>query len=213
MNTPINASMTPLEWGMLIALSILWGGSFFFVGVAVAEAPPLTIVTLRVGLAAVTLWFVILVMGVEIPFTGRVWAAFFGMGFLNNLVPFSLIVWGQTHIASGLASILNATTPLFTVVVAHFLTTDERMTAARLVGVIFGLAGVAVLFGPDAIGGIGDNVLAQVAILGAAISYAFAGIFGRRFRRLGVSPLATATGQVTAAAVMLLPMALVVEQP
>ncbi|MDJ0948812.1 MAG: EamA family transporter [Alphaproteobacteria bacterium] len=213
MNGPINVSMTPLEWGMLITLSILWGGSFFFVGVAVAELPPLSIVTLRVGLAAMTLWVVVLAMGFKVPFTGRVWAAFIGMGLLNNLVPFTLIVWGQTHIASGLASILNATTPLFTVVVAHFLTTDERMTPARLGGVLSGLVGVAVLFGPDVLGGIGENALAQVAILGAALSYAFAGIFGRRFRRMGVPPMATATGQVTASAVMLFPVALVVDQP
>ena len=213
MTPTIHASMTPLEWGMLLALSLLWGGSFFFVGVAVAELPPLTIVLARVGLAAAILWLVVKVMGLGMPAAGGLWAAFFGMGVLNNLVPFSLIVWGQTHIASGLASILNATTPLFTVIVAHFLTSDERMTGARLFGVIAGLVGVIVMMGPAVVDGIGANVLAQAAVLTAALSYAFAGIHGRRFKRLGVSPLLTATGQVTASTVLLAPMALFVDRP
>jgi drug/metabolite transporter (DMT)-like permease len=205
--------MTPLEWGLLLALSVLWGGSFFFTGVAVKELPPLTIVLLRVGGAAMILLFVLRVMGIAMPLDRRTWAAFFGMGLLNNVIPFCLIVWGQTHIASGLASILNATTPLSTVVVAHFLTSDEKMTGNRLAGVLVGLAGVVAMIGPEALGGLGTNVVAQLACLGAALSYAFAGVFGRRFKRMGVAPMATATGQVTASSVMLLPVALLIDQP
>jgi drug/metabolite transporter (DMT)-like permease len=212
-NTKINTSMTLLEWSMLLALSLLWGGSFFFVGVAVAELPPFTIVLLRVGLAAAVLWLVVEAMGMRMPATGGLWPAFFGMGVLNNLVPFSLIVWGQTHIASGLASILNATTPLFTVIVAHVLTADERMTGTRLAGVIAGLAGVAVMMGPTALQGIGANVMAQAAVLTAALSYALAGIYGRRFKRMGVPPLLTATGQVTASTILLAPLTLMVDRP
>ncbi len=110
-------------------------------------------------------------------------------GFLNNVIPFLLIVWGQTHIASGLASILNATTPLFAVVAAHFLTTDEKMTGNRLIGVIVGFAGVALMIGPSVLSSLGSNVLAQLAVLGAAFSYSLAGIFGRRFRRMGLAPI------------------------
>ena len=150
--------MTASEWTMLLALSVLWGGSFFFVGVVVDELPPLTIVIIRVGLAAIALWLIAFAMGHTIPLRAEVWRAFFGMGLLNNVIPFSLIVWGQTHIASGLASILNATTPLFTVLVAHALTADERMTSTRLFGVLAGLAGTIVLIGPGALDGIGTGL-------------------------------------------------------
>jgi drug/metabolite transporter (DMT)-like permease len=130
--TAIHARMTAAEWALLVGLSVLWGGSFLFVGVAVAELPPLTIVVARVALAAAALLLALRVMGVALPREGRVWVAFLGMGVLNNAIPFTLIAWGQGHIASGVASILNATTPLFTVVVAHWLTADERMTAPKL---------------------------------------------------------------------------------
>jgi drug/metabolite transporter (DMT)-like permease len=141
------------------------------------------------------------------------WAAFFGMGILNNMIPFCLIVWGQTHIASGLASILNATTPLFAVVVAHLMTSDEKMTGNRLFGVLVGFAGVAYMIGLDALRDLGANVLAQLAVLGAAISYSFAGIFGRRFRQMGMAPLIPAAGQVTASTILMLPIALIVDRP
>lgn len=209
----VNSSMGLVEWFLLIALSVLWGGSFFFVEIAVGALGPLTIVALRVGLAAVALNLIVVAMGLSMPKDRQLWTAFLGMGFLNNMIPFSLIVWGQAHITSGLASILNASTPFFTVVAAHYLTSDEKMTGGRLVGVIFGIAGVVLIIGAEAFEGLGTNILAQLAVLGAAISYAFAGIFGRRFRDLGCSPLVTAAGQVTASALVLVPLALVVERP
>jgi drug/metabolite transporter (DMT)-like permease len=125
----------------------------------------------------------------------------------------SLIVWGQGHIASGLASILNGTTPLFTVIVAHFLTRDERMTGRRLAGVLVGFLGVAVMIGGAALQSLGVDVAAQLAVLGAAISYAFAGVFGRRFKALDVAPMATAAGQVTGSSIILIPLALIVDRP
>ena len=213
MTSPASPRMSPLDWSLLLALSILWGGSFFFVGVAVKALPPFTIVLLRVMIAALALHIVLRATRTAMPRDGRIWLAFFGMGVLNNAIPFSLIVWGQTHIASGLASILNATTPLFTVLVAHALTSDERLTKGRIAGVLVGLAGVVVLIGPQALAGLGHDVLAQLAILGAALSYGFAAIFGRRFKRMGVPPLATATGQVTASSVLLLPIAMLVDRP
>jgi drug/metabolite transporter (DMT)-like permease len=206
-------SMSPYEWLLLIVLSILWGGSFFFVGVAVEALPPLTIVTLRVFLAAIALMAVVYFTGSRMPSNPTVWIAFFGMGVLNNVIPFTLIVWGQTHIASGLASILNASTPLFTVVAAHFLTQDEKMSNLKIMGIVFGLTGVAIMIGHEALGGLGDSILAQVAVLGAAISYSLAGIYGRRFRQLGIKPVVTATGQVTASSVILIPLAIFYDDP
>jgi drug/metabolite transporter (DMT)-like permease len=209
----MNRTMSAPEWAMLLSLSVLWGGSFFFTRVALSALPPFTLVLLRVGLAALILNAVVPLLGLRMPRRARAWIAFFGMGLLNNAVPFCLIVWGQTHIASGLTAILNATTPLFTVVAAHVFTSDERMTGNRLVGVLVGLVGVAVMVGPAVLAGLGSDLLAQVAVLSAALSYAVAGIFGRRFQRMGVAPLATATGQVTASALMLLPIVLVADRP
>lgn len=209
----VSANMGPREWAMLVALSILWGGSFFFVEVAIGELPPFTIVTLRVALAALTLWAVVLATGRKIPRARSIWMAFFGMGLLNNAIPFSLIVWGQTQIASGFASILNATTPMFTVLVAGLLLSDERPTPAKLVGVIIGFAGAVVMIGPGILTGFDARILAPLAVLVAALSYAFAGVFGRRFKTLGVDPVITAAGQVTASAIMLTPVMLVVDQP
>lgn len=213
MTASIKSRMGPRDWAMLLTLSLVWGGSFFFVGVVVKELPPLTVVASRVGLAALALHVVLRVLGVRFPNEPRVWTAFLGMGLLNNAIPFTLIAWGQTHIASGLASILNATTPLFTVLVAHGLTRDERLTGGRLAGVMVGLAGVAVMIGGAALQSFGVGVLAQIAVLGAAVSYAFAGVFGRRFKTLGVPPLSVAAGQVTASSLMLLPVAFLVDRP
>ena len=205
--------MTAAEWALLVALSALWGGSFFFVGVAVRELPTLTIVAARVGLAALILLAVLRALGRRMTRDRRVWAAFLGMGILNNAVPFTLIVWGQAHVASGLAAILNATTPLFAVLVAHGFAADERLTPGRIVGVLAGLAGVAVMVGGAPLQGHGTAAFAQLACLAAALSYAVAGVFGRRFRALGVAPVATAAGQLVASTALLLPLALVLDAP
>lgn len=208
----IHRTMTASEWTLLLALSLLWGGSFFFTGVALTGLPPLLVVFLRVGLAALILGAAALVAGARLPREARIWRAFLGMGLLNNVVPFCLIVWSQTQIASGLAAILNAATPLFGVVVAHFLTADERMTGNRLAGVLIGFAGVAIMVGPSALGG-GGELGAEFASLGAALAYAFAGVYGRRFARMGVPPLVTAAGQVAASTLVLLPVVLVLDRP
>ena len=185
--------------GDLITLSVFWGGSFLFVALAVRELPPLTIVALRVAIAAAALQSCCARIGHAVPArTAGSWLAFVGMALLNNVIPFTLIVWGQTHIASGLASILNATTPLFTVLVAHFLTADERMTGAPPAGVLVGFAGVAAMIGGAAMQSLGIHVAAQLAVLAAAFSYAFSGVYGRRFKAMGVAPVATAAGQLTA---------------
>lgn len=209
----VNTKMGTLEWLLLLLLSVLWGGSFFFVGIAVKVLPPLTIVVLRVGLASIVLNLIVRATRLRMPKEWCYWKAFFGMGLLNNMIPFCLIVWGQTHIASGLASIFNATTPLFTVLVAHFFTKDEKISGGRIVGILIGFMGVAVIIGLDSLAGLGTNILAQFAVLAAALSYAFAGVYGRRFKSMGAAPLVTATGQVTASTILLIPLALVVDHP
>jgi len=130
------------------------------------------------------------------------------MGMLNNVIPFSLIVWGQTQIASGLASILNATTPLFTVIIAGALLHDEPITPAKIFGVFIGFTGVVVLIDPGTFAEFGNHGLAQAAVLCGAISFAFAGVFGRQFTSLGISPVMSATGQVTMSSLILMPLAL-----
>jgi drug/metabolite transporter (DMT)-like permease len=167
---------------------------------------PIRLLFARVGIAAAALGLALYASGQRMPRSMALWRAFLVMGALNNLIPFSLIFWGQTRITGGLAAILNATTPLFAVVLAHFLTPDERMTRNRLGGVLLGVAGVAVLIGPAAIDELGLQLLAQIAVLGAALSYALAGIYGRRFRHL--PPLVSAAGQVSATTVLMLPVLL-----
>jgi len=206
-----NLTMGPMEWLLLLALSVLWGGSFFFAEVALAELPPLTVVAGRVALAAVALRIMLRARGDALPTDRRSWAAFAAMGALNNAIPFTLIVWAQTEITSGLASILNAATPLFTVLLAHRLTKDERLTWNRLAGVLLGFAGVAVMIGWEALAGFSLHVAAELAVLAATVSYACAGIFGRRFK--GQPPLVTAAGQLTASSLMMLPLAVIVDRP
>jgi len=209
----VNRRMDKNEWLALVLLSVLWGGSFLFAGIQVKWLPPFTIVFLRVGLAAMILNMLVRAIGKSMPSKLAPWRAFFTMGLLNNAIPFCLIVWGQNHIASGLAAILNATTPIATVIVAHFCTNDEKMSGNRLLGVAIGFLGVVVLIGADAMNGLGADVLAQLAVLLAAVSYAFAGVYGRRFKGLGIEPIVTATGQVTASAVMLFPVAMLLDAP
>ncbi len=199
------------EWIMLVVLSLLWGGAFFFTEIALRGFEPLTLVFARVSLAAFALLIYLRATGQRMPGERGVWIGFFIMGGLNNLIPFSLIVWGQTHIDSGLASILNATTPLFTVVLAHFLTSDEKLTRARIFGIGLGFIGVVSLIGPEALLGAGAVVLGQIAVLGAALSYGFAGIYGRRFSK--TSSAVAAAGMLCGSSVMLLPLVLIFERP
>lgn len=205
--------MSMQEWAMLAVLSLLWGGSFLFIGILVKVWPPFTIVTARVGLAALALWIIVRASSVPIPKSPKVWLAFLGMGLLNNVIPFCLIVWGQTRIPGGLAAIFNATTPLFGVIIAHFLTNDEKLTVNRLIGVLVGFAGVVVMIGPAVFSGFGGDTLGELAVMLAAVSYAFAGIFGRRFKAMGLPPLLPAAGQVTASTIVLLPVALLLDKP
>lgn len=200
-------------WIWLLSLSILWGGSFFFAKVAVGELQPLTVVFARVALAALALTLVLSLTGRSLFRRGGPWPSFIAMGVLNNAIPFSLIFWGQTQIASGLASILNATTPLFTLVVAHVLTREEKIDGTKAIALLAGFAGVALLIGPDLLIGDDSGFMGQIACLAAALSYAFAGVYGRRFQAMGVPPMQAAAGQVTASAMLILPIMLIVDRP
>lgn len=208
--SPINNAMNAKVWAMLILLSVLWGGSFFFVGVAVNELPTLTIVALRVVIAAITLWMIVLIIGLPIPRSLKLWCMFLAMGLLNNVIPFLLIVWGQAQIASGLASILNAATPIFTVIVAAIFLTDERPTQLKVIGVTIGFLGVVMMIGLPALD-TGENLLAQLAVVTATLSYAFAGVYGRKFKSQNINPIVIAAGQVTASSLVLLPIAVAVD--
>lgn len=205
--------MTPFEWGLLLFLSLLWGGSFFFVGVAVKELPALTIVAARVSIAAALLWLTAPLTGLSAAQVTRHFPALALMGLINNAIPFVLIVSGQKHLASGVASILNAATPIFTVLAAHVFTDSEKLNAPRLGGALLGLLGVAAMMGGDALAGLTANLPAELLVLGAAVSYALGSIFGRRFRGAGLAPIDVATGQITAASLMLLPLALAMDMP
>jgi drug/metabolite transporter (DMT)-like permease len=207
----INRTMGPAEWAMLILLSIIWGGSFFFYAIAVRELPTFTIVFLRVSLGSIGLWLIAWAIGLLPLRQEGLWRNFLIMGLINNAIPFSLIVWGQREVASGLAAILNAATPFFAVIAANMLTVDERLSWNRLLGAVVGLSGVAAMMGADLFGTKESSLVAQFAIVAAAISYAFASVFGRRFST--VPPLITAAGQTAGSSLILLPVMLVVDVP
>ena len=207
----MNHQMDFKEWGLLLFLSLIWGGSFFFVEVTVKELTPLTIVLGRVGMASVFLLLFLYAKGLRMPGFSKIWGSFLIMGILNNMIPFSLIVWGQTHIQSSLASILNATTPIFTVIMAHLLTKDEKLTFNRGLGVFIGWVGVAVLIGVNALEVFDVNVVGQIAVLGAALSYACAAIYGRRFKEL--NSMVVATGMLMGSTLIMIPMVFIFESP
>ena len=204
-------SMKPAEWGMLILLSIFWGGSFFFVEIALRDFQPFTLVFLRVTLAALILICVVYIRGQRMPASLRLWGAFLVMGALNNALPFSLIVWGQTRIDSGVASILNATTPIFTVLLAHMFTSDERLTVRKFFGVLIGFLGVYIMLKPELKDGFSWRGLGQLAVLGAACLYGFAGIFGKRFKE--TSPVVNSAGMLICSSLMMLPLAILIDSP
>ena len=203
--------MQTKDWAALGLLSLIWGATFLFGRIAIAELPPLTLTLARVAIAAIVLNIVLIFMSTNYRQTQTMWTNFAIMGVLNNIIPFGLIFYGQQEIGAGLASIINAMTPIWTLIIAHLATSDEKMSGQKTLGILFGFAGVGVLIGLDAFNGFGSSVVAQVAVLGATISYGFAAVFGRRF--VGVPPVQTARGQLTMSSLILLPLALFIDQP
>lgn len=200
------------EWVLLVLLSLLWGSSFFFAAVAIKQVEPFTLAFLRMALAALALAVVALAMGVRPPRERAIWGGFVLLGLFGTAAPFSLLYWGQTQITGSLTSILNATTPLFTILIAHFATSDEKLSLRRVAGVLAGLAGVVVIIGPSALSGAKDSpLLAEAAVLGAALCYASISVFSKRFR--SVQPIVIACGQLVFGALLILPVMLVFGDP
>ena len=193
---------------MLLLLAAVWGGSFFFGEVALREVPPLTLTLHRVIWAVPILVLIVLFKGISVPRSPRIWGAYLVMGALNNAIPFSLIFWGQTQIESGLVSILNGTTAMFAAVVAGLLLPDEPLTAKKVIGAGLGIAGVAFIMGPSALTNFNLGNLAQLAILGATLSYAFAGVWGKTVLA-GQLPLMNALGMLIGSTVLMIPIVLV----
>ena len=203
--------MSAVDWGLLLLLGLVWGGSFFFGKVALEMWPPFTVVLGRILIGAILLNVVVVLTGSRLPRDPQLWRSLLVMGLLNSVIPFCLIVSGQTQISSGLAAILYATTSLFTVLLAPLFVATERLTAPRLLGVLLGLAGVVIMLGPEALRDTGSATLAKLAVLGGSVSYALAAIWGRRLR--GIPSPVAAAGQLTVAAIIMLPLALVVDRP
>jgi drug/metabolite transporter (DMT)-like permease len=197
---------------LLLLLGAMWGSSYLFIKITVAEVPPFTLVAGRLLMAALILWAILLASRQRVARRGAEWAAFAVMGLFSGAVPYVLITWGEQTIDSGLAALLQATMPIFTVIMAHLVTADERITAKRVVGILLGFAGVVVLMLPDLRRGMQANVLGQLAVVVSSISYAGATIFARK-RLRGQSPLMATTGQITTGALFTLPLSLLIERP
>lgn len=204
-------TMTTRDWAKLLLLGAIWGGSFFFASVAVTEIEPLVLVLFRVSIAAAALWIYLAARRIQVapafPYVG----AFFALALLNNIIPFTLMFTGQTAIGAGLASVLNATTPFWTMLLANAVLADEKLTSTRAFGVMLGIAGTAVMVGPGLLANLGGPVWAKLALIGTALSYACAGVFARRFRAL--RPELVATGQLTASTIVMIPVVLLLFDP
>jgi drug/metabolite transporter (DMT)-like permease len=200
-------------WLLIGILSILWGGAFFLIEVGLRSYPPITLVFMRLALAVPPMWIAMRLVGERLPTEPRIWGLLAIVGALNCALPFILFFWGQQYLDSGYASILNATTPLWGVITAHFLTRDEKATPARVIGVLIGMAGIVVMVGPEATKGLSNNLLAQLACIVSTIFYSFAAIYGRRLSQTELTPMAVATGQTMMAALMMVPIVAVMDHP
>jgi len=203
--------MSVSTWGLLLLLGLIWGGSFFFARIAVHHVPPFTLVLLRLSLAAVAL-HIYLAGRLDIyQSLRRRWPQFLLLGLINNAIPHTLIFCGQTQMGAGLASILNATTPIWTVLIGNQLTSDERLTSAKLAGCLMGLLGTVVLLGPSVTDSASVPFWALSLPILAAVSYGFAAIYAKRFK--GIPPPVVAAGQLTGSSLIMLPLALMIDQP
>ncbi len=203
----------PVDYLLLLLLSAIWGSSFLFIKLAVAAIPPMTLVAGRLGLAALALLLFLAATGRRLPRDWGIWRGFLVVAAIGNVVPFFLINWGEVTVDSSLAAILLATTPLATIVLAHAFTPDERLTPLKGLGVMVGFGGIVVLVGPDALAGFGREAMSQLAIVGAACCYAVTGVFVRRSRLIELPAAVTATGVLVTAAVIAVPLALVIDRP
>lgn len=209
--TAVRGPMTLKDWAQLLLLGAIWGASFFFARVSVAELHPLALVLLRVAIAAAALQLLLALRGPSFSLAWPHAGMFLLLALTNNVIPFSLIFAGQTVLGAGLAAVLNATTPFWTLIIANAVTSDEKLTVNKLAGIVLGMAGTAVMIGPGVVAGLGGPVWAKLALIGAALSYAVALMVARRFR--GVPPPVVATGQLTASTFIMIPVVLAVHGP
>jgi len=210
--SPVQKTISPRAWAELLMLSLIWGASFLSIRVALNEIGPLTAVAHRTGWAMLILWAYVILRRLELPTDLRVWAAFLMMGLLNNVIPFSLMAWGQLHIETGLTSILNASTAIFGVIAAAVFFADEKLTVRKAIGVTLGFIGVSTAIGLAAFKNFDIRSLGQLAVIGGTVSYALAGVWARK--KLGhLKPQVAAAGMLSGASLMTIPAAWIVEGP
>ncbi|MBS1303639.1 DMT family transporter [Loktanella sp. SALINAS62] len=205
-------TLSTRAWAELGLLSLIWGGSFLSIRIALDEIGPLTAVAHRVGWAALILWTYVILRRLPLPRSPRVWIGFAGMGLLNNAIPFTLMAWGQLHIETGLTAILNASTALFGVLAAALFLSDERLTWRKLSGVSLGFAGVVIAIGPQALASFDIRSLGQLAVIGGTVSYALAGVWARKMLG-GLTPQVATAGMLTSSALIMIPLAHIVDGP
>ena len=204
--------MSGRDWGLIAILAVIWGGSFLLIELGLTGFGPMTLVFLRMALAVPAMLVALRWLGLALPRDAKSWWQLTILGFFNVGFPMALFFWAQTRIDSALASILNATVPLWGVLFAHYFTMDERATPAKLIGVLTGFAGIIVMIGPDALSGVGQDVTAQFACLVATACFAGAAVYARRLSTV-MDPMTAATGQIVTAAIMLAPLAVIMERP
>ena len=197
---------------LLFILGAIWGTSFLFIKIIVTEIGPMTLVAGRLGLAALLMWSILRIRRVPLPRGRRIWTTYAVIGLINGALPFSLISWGEQYIPSGWAALLQATTPIFTILLAHLLTRDDRLTWGKVLGVALGFCGVGQLMWPEVRHGVSASAWSMLAIVGSSICYALASVFARR-RLRGQNPIASAAGAFTMGFVYILPLAFLLERP
>jgi drug/metabolite transporter (DMT)-like permease len=200
-----------VEIALLLTLATIWSSSFGFIKVAVETVPPITVTAGRLLLAAIIVVIYARLRGHRFPTEPGLWPKFFLIGLFGNALPFTLIGWGEVTIDSGLAAILMAVMPIATLVLAHFFAENERMNPARIAGVTFGFGGILVLIGPDALSGLGDEAVRQIAVAGGATCYAVATVIARRLPKMPTS--LSSAGALIAATAIILPASLIFDRP
>jgi drug/metabolite transporter (DMT)-like permease len=199
------------DYLLLLLLGAVWGSSFLLIKLAVETIPPITVAAARIGIGALVLALIVMIRGRSWPHGRREWLLLFAMGVIGNAVPFSLINWGETRIDSGLTAILMSSVPLATIMLAPAFVRDEPVTPGKLLGVAFGMAGVAVLIGPGVLMGAHGELLGEIAITGAALCYAVNGLVARRLPQMPVEVISA--GCLLSATLAVLPVSLVVDRP
>jgi drug/metabolite transporter (DMT)-like permease len=200
-----------LEFALLLLLAVLWGGSYTFIKFGVATIPPITLIAARTLIAGLLLLGIMQARGLSLPRDIGTWRRFMLQAFLNSVIPWTLIAWGERSLDAGLATILNSTAPMFTFFLTLAITRHETLSVRKLFGVLTGMAGICLIVGMQALGGLGEQLVAEIAVVVATICYAGAAIFGRAFK--GLDPMAPAAGSLLSGAAVLIPISLVIDRP